>query len=128
MPRFVLLKHAFPDDCPRATHWDLMLESDCTLRTWALEDEPSTGVETSAMRLADHRLAYLDYEGEVSGGRGTVTRVDQGSFAVIQEDAGSLQVALYGERLLGTVTLTRRKFDQWRLVFAAGRAADSPAF
>ena len=63
MLRFVLLKHTLPEESPRATHWDFMLEREGVLRTWALEAEPTSGLEISAEQLPDHRLAYHDYEG-----------------------------------------------------------------
>ena len=51
-------------------HYDLMLEVG-VLRTWS--EPPVAGVELECRLLADHRLPYLDYEGPISGGRGTVT-------------------------------------------------------
>ncbi len=39
--------------------------------------------ESDAVRLADHRPAYLDYEGPVSRGRGDVTRVLSGTYATL---------------------------------------------
>ncbi|MGD9632805.1 MAG: hypothetical protein AB7G28_07440 [Pirellulales bacterium] len=93
MPRFVLLLHDCPDGRPRATHCDLMLEVGAALETWALELVPrawdkldidprmlSTSNTVDAERLADHRLAYLEYEGPVSGDRGHVRRLDEGSY------------------------------------------------
>ena len=60
-------------------HWDLMLEQNGVLRTWRLHREPDAAGPIVAEPLPDHRLAYLDYEGEVSGGRGHVARVEAGA-------------------------------------------------
>ena len=79
-PRFVVLFHQVPLDSPRQDHWDLMLESDGVLETWALDSEPSAGRTISAKRLVEHRLAYLEFEGEISGGRGSVRRIWKGTF------------------------------------------------
>ena len=129
MPRFVLLRHTLPDNSSLATHWDFMLEHDGALRTWALDAEPVDGLEISALQLADHRLAYLEYEGEVSGGRGWVTRLDRGSYSLTGEDSASLRVELCGERLMGVATLTRLADDQrWRVVFASDAASSPPVF
>ena len=49
------------------------------LKTWACREPPQAGVEIPCEALADHRLAYLDYEGPISGGRGSVTRWDRGT-------------------------------------------------
>ena len=70
MPRFVVLEHVRPED----RHWDLMLESGDALATWALKHSPDSAQPIAAEQLPDHRLAYLDYEGPISGGRGAVTR------------------------------------------------------
>jgi len=82
-----------------------MIESGDVLRTWALAEEPSDGRLTAAETLADHRLAYLDYEGAVSRDRGTVTRWDAGTYEVVAETNDSLVLTLSGERLTGTVRL-----------------------
>jgi hypothetical protein len=105
MPRFVVLRHELPADSQRSLHWDLMLERDGVLLTWALAEEPTLGKAISAVRLADHRLAYLDYEGPVSGDRGTVTRWDAGEYVALSQDAVELQIRLCGQKLLGTCML-----------------------
>ncbi|HEV2971076.1 MAG TPA: DNA polymerase ligase N-terminal domain-containing protein [Pirellulales bacterium] len=66
-------------------HWDLMLESGAALRTWALAAEPASDILIAAEQLPDHRLAYLDYEGPISGDRGTVIRWDAGHFELLSE-------------------------------------------
>lgn len=120
--RFVVLRH----DSPRGLHWDLMLAAEGVLRTWALAEEPAVGSACTAEQLPDHRLAYLDYEGEVSGGRGFVARYDQGIYSVRKDDAQGLVVELRGSRLCGTAVLVPRGEDQrWRFSFeSAGTAAN----
>lgn len=75
MPRYVILRHDWP-----FPHFDLLLEVGPTLMAWRLHDEPLPGVWVSAERNADHRLFYLDYEGPVSGDRGSVTRYLSGVY------------------------------------------------
>ena len=67
MPRFVVLYHETPPDHDRPPHFDLMLETGQVLRTFALPRWPAAGEVTAAEALADHRLAYLDYEGPITG-------------------------------------------------------------
>jgi hypothetical protein len=100
MPRFVILEHDHP-----FLHWDLMLESGVWLRTWRLHGEPAAGRTIAAEALPDHRLAYLDYEGPVSGNRGTVTRWDAGEYRVVEESSEGLRVVLYGDRLTGAAVI-----------------------
>jgi hypothetical protein len=94
-----------------------MLEDEGTLLTWALGERPAAGASVAAERLADHRLAYLDYEGQVSGNRGTVTRYDRGSFDWVARRDDRLELALHGEKLQGRAVLARSADPQrWTLV------------
>ena len=75
--RFVILAHTVNG----ATHYDLMLEvaGQEKLRTYQLSRWPlAVGESCECRQLDDHRRAYLDYEGEVSGGRGIVERISRG--------------------------------------------------
>jgi hypothetical protein len=120
MPRFVILRHETPPGYARATHWDLMLECAGVLRTWALPEPPSPDCELVAEELPDHRLAYLDYEGDVSGNRGRVTRWDAGTYEVLcgvlapaerpegrAPEEPELRITLRGDKLVGKVTFNR---------------------
>ena len=73
--RYVVLRHeGIPDP-----HFDLMIEAEPggELMTWRLPVWPAQGAD-DAVAIANHRHAYLDYEGEISGGRGRVTRLAAG--------------------------------------------------
>src|SRR5947209_8228766 len=81
MPRFVILEHDHP-----TLHWDLMLETGPVLKTWRLGKPPElAGERIEMMPIGDHRLFYLDYEGHVSGGRGTVRRWDRGEYETLPD-------------------------------------------
>ncbi len=129
MPRFVLLHHECPPHYEKPSHWDFMLESDGVLRTWELRELPKAwavllgevagSATVEALPLPDHRLAYLDYEGPISGGRGSVRCCDRGTYEPFPETLGqetqdALAVELSGELLLGTVRLTCQG-GEWRL-------------
>jgi len=130
--RFVVLKHTTPADSARPTHWDLMLETDGVLRTWALPAEPAASETMIAESLADHRLAYLDYEGPIAGNRGDVARWDQGTWKLLALSEDQLMAELLGHRLIGRLTLARdgHASQRWRFSFEAdlptrGSANDS---
>ena len=125
--RFVVLRHDVPPGAARSSHWDFMLDIGAALRTWALASEPAVGVPISAQALADHRLAYLDYQGAVSGDRGTVSQWDAGQYSVIEESPGLVVLNLAGKRLHGQVRMTRQEpsADHWTFCFSSGRAATS---
>lgn len=112
MPRFAVLQH----DHPRGLHWDFFLESGAILRTWALAKPPDTLEPVPAQALFDHRLAYLDYEGPVSGQRGTASRWDAGTAELVHESADELVVRLSGNRLQGVATLTGQAAVVWTFV------------
>jgi hypothetical protein len=101
MPRFVVLEHDHPH-----RHWDFMLQWGPALRTWRLADEPRARLSTPCESLSDHRLAYLDYEGPVSGGRGVVSRVLAGDYRIVHDTAGALTVELLVEGRRLTITLS----------------------
>ena len=127
MPRFVILHHRTPPGAARGTHYDLMLEWGATLRTWAIEQPPSLLPVQLAEPLADHRAAYLDYEGPVSNNRGDVTRWDEGSYELITAEALQLVVELHGRRLRGTLQLLRHlpQEEKWQLHWNAKPTGES---
>jgi hypothetical protein len=76
----VILRHSLPDGSWHAD-WLLDLPSPDPARvpTFRCAERPDTPTATFwALRLADHRRMYLDYEGPVSGGRGSVVRMARG--------------------------------------------------
>ncbi len=128
MPRFVILEHDHP-----VLHWDLMLEAGDVLQSWRLAQPPELGVVIEATRsafavaqpvataLGDHRAMYLDYEGPVSGGRGTVKRWDAGEFS---DDADSVpearRLSIRGARVQGGILLAKVDGNVWRFEWRRG--------
>lgn len=115
MPGYVILTH----DSPAGTHWDLMLELGDSLATWSLEQPPDSDRPIPAEALPDHRTAYLEYEGPVSGNRGSVTQWDRGTYQLQQHDDQRLVAILSGGKLSGSVTLERTVDEpgRWTLTF-----------
>ncbi len=109
-----------------AHHFDLRLEVDGVLRSWAVPKEPS--MDPAAKRLAieveDHSLSYGSFEGEVDGGkvaiwdRGTY---EQGGRVPWPEalERGHAVFVLHGEKLEGGFALQRTRGGekpQWLLI------------
>ena len=115
MLRFVVLEHA----APQGTHWDFMLETREALITWALAQPPDAAPQVAAEALPDHRKDYLDYEGAVSGDRGSVTRWDHGTYQLRRHDLDEIAVVLSGATLIGEVMLRRSAADpaRWTLSY-----------
>ena len=135
MLRYALLRHECPDDYRDGPHWDLMLERPETaderrLATWSLLMLPTEWSRTMrldcpvdpqplATRLEDHRAAYLDYEGPVSGGRGGVCRLAGGpiEWRVVKIDRVEVQLVAPSP-LVGLIELAKPTPDApWRLVW-----------
>jgi DNA ligase D-like protein (predicted 3'-phosphoesterase) len=109
-----------------AHHFDLRLEVGGTMRSWAVPKEPSMdpAVKRLAIEVADHALAYNDFEGELDGGwvktwdRGTY---EQGGRVPWPEalDRGHAVFVLHGEKLRGGFALQRTRRGekpQWLLI------------
>lgn len=120
--RFVIHHHAASHD-----HYDLRLEQDGVLRSWALPKGPSRrpGEKRLAVEVEDHPLDYADFEGVIpsgSYGAGTTLVWDRGEWLSEGEPGdGRLDIRLVGEKLRGRWTLTRmtgRKGDgrQWLMI------------
>ncbi len=82
----VLLQHDLPDG---ASHVDWMIARDCgpssLLRTFRCPlriDGLASGQAIEIEAIGDHRRAYLDYEGPISGDRGWVRRLRRGVVTV----------------------------------------------
>ena len=69
MPRFAILEHDWP-----TRHWDFLLEAGSVLRAWRLLEKPWMDRVVPAEANFDHRLLYLDFEGPLSGNRGSASR------------------------------------------------------
>ena len=112
---FMVQKH----DATRL-HWDLRLEVDGVLKSWAVTKGPSPDpdIKRLAVRTEDHPLAYATFEGTIPKaeyGGGTVMLWDRGHWAPIKgkkasdlED-GHLHFTLDGERMKGEWLLIRLK-------------------
>jgi hypothetical protein len=107
--QFVVLAHDWP-----SPHWDFLVEREGELAAWRLLAEPRAGEDIPAELNAPHRLFYLDYEGPVSGGRGSVSRWDAGACEWVSEDPDGAEIELRGEKLVGRAVLRRtRRGEAW---------------
>ena len=113
--RFVVQEHTTPD----GVHWDLMLEQDDTLTTFRLEAEPAhclTGA-IRAVKIFDHPLRFLTYEGPVQKGTGKVRIVDSGRYQLLNQGDDRCTFKLNGVILQGEFTLTRIEDTVWQFKY-----------
>jgi bifunctional non-homologous end joining protein LigD len=121
-------------------HYDLRLEIDGVLKSWALPKGPSMNPSERhlAVMVEDHPLDYADFEGvipEGSYGAGRVVIWDSGTYEVVgsgspraQLATGKLSVTLSGRKLRGGFTLVRfARGDRrhWLLVKRRDEHADT---
>ena len=103
MPRFVILTHDHP-----YLHWDLLLEQEESLKSWRILKEPDSQTSLEVEPLPDHRMMYLDYEGSVSGNRGTVSQWDKGEFEWISKEEDFFEFLLKGSKLNAKVIIQKQ--------------------
>jgi hypothetical protein len=97
-----------------------MLETGPALRTWRLAAPPSARARVAAEPLADHRLVYLDYEGPVSGNRGTVRRWDAGTYSGLTSRGELLEFELTGLIVRGRCQIARDAAGRWQFALEPG--------
>ena len=125
-PQFAILQHWQN----HYTHWDLLLELPARelLATFRVDQPPHTWATVGALpvqALPDHRRIYLDYQGPISGDRGTVTRCDRGTIRVLQYTATHIGVEITGMLLQGHLDLHAGKpnANLWRLHWSPAKPA-----
>jgi bifunctional non-homologous end joining protein LigD len=111
---YVVQKHA-----ARRLHYDLRLELDGVLLSWAVTRGPSlvAGEKRLAVRTEDHPLDYGDFEGRIPEGEygaGSVIVWDRGRWSTegdphAQLAKGHLELTLHGSKLEGRWHLVRMK-------------------
>ena len=111
---FVVQKHA-----ARRLHYDLRLEADGVLKSWAVPKGPSydPAEKRLAVQVEDHPIEYGDFEGQIEEkqyGAGTVMVWDRGTWTPAGDwkkdlNSGKLKFRLDGQKLKGLWTLVRFK-------------------
>src|SRR5919199_1166056 len=109
--RFVVQEHH-----ARRLHWDLRLERDGALASWAIPNGiPEDPKENrKAVRTEDHPLQYIDFEGEIPKGEygaGTMKVWDAGTYECHKFRDDEVIVTFHGERLEGRYALFRAGDD-----------------
>src|SRR5262245_43415487 len=111
-PRFVVQRHD-----ARRLHYDLRLERDGVLASWAVpKGLPfGAGERHLAVHVEDHPLDYVAFAGEIPAGQygaGTVEIWDTGTYELLEEKRnGGLTFRLHGERAQGIWTLVPAHLD-----------------
>ena len=114
-PRFVVQEHH-----ARALHWDLRLEHDGVLWSWAvpkgipMRNRPNH----LAVRTEDHPLEYLSFEGQIPTGQygaGSMSVWDRGTYDAEKLQDDEVILTFHGERVRGKYALFHTHDNQWML-------------
>lgn len=120
------LKFVVQHHFARREHYDLRLEWNGVMKSWAVPKGPSYNTKDKrlAVLVEDHPLDYRHFEGTIPKGEyggGTVMIWDKGYYEPLGDfesefQEGALKFELFGERLQGKWTLVHFKEDNWLLI------------
>jgi bifunctional non-homologous end joining protein LigD len=113
--RFVVQEHS-----ARSMHWDLRLEHEGTLASWAIpKGIPADPKRNNlAVRTEDHPLEYLDFHGEIPAGNygaGTMRIFDRGTFELHKWRDKEVMITFHGERVRGKYVLFKTGDKNWMI-------------
>jgi bifunctional non-homologous end joining protein LigD len=113
--RFVIQEHH-----ATALHWDLRLEHDGVLASWALPKgvPPDPRVNHLAVHTEDHPMQYLTFHGDIPTGNygaGTMTVWDSGTYETVKWGDREVIVVLHGKRAEGRHVLFQTRGKQWMI-------------
>jgi bifunctional non-homologous end joining protein LigD len=113
--RFVVHEHH-----ARNLHWDLRLEHDGALLSWALPrgvpQTPDRSANRLAVRTEDHPLEYIDFKGQIPAGEygaGEMRIWDTGTYAAEKLRDDEVIATFDGERIHGRYALFRTGGKNW---------------
>ncbi len=113
--RFVVQEHH-----ATSLHWDLRLEHDGTLASWAVPRGIPADPKRNhlAVRTEDHPLEYLDFHGTIPRGNygaGEMLIWDRGTFELEKWRKDEVMIVLHGERVTGRYVLFRTDGKNWMI-------------
>ncbi|HEX4602829.1 MAG TPA: DNA ligase D, partial [Candidatus Angelobacter sp.] len=124
--RFFIQRHS-----ARRLHYDLRLEMEGVLKSWALPNGPTLdpAIKRLAVHVEDHPLDYGSFEGTIPSGNygaGNVTLWDRGTYEWVGPktpaqmwESGDLKLRFHGHKIVGEFALVRTnrgKGKDWLLI------------
>jgi bifunctional non-homologous end joining protein LigD len=113
--RFVVQEHH-----ARALHWDLRLERDGVLLSWAVPKgiPPTPERNHLAVRTEDHPLEYLTFQGDIPNGQygaGTMGVWDSGTYETHKFEPREVMITFHGRRVEGKYVLFQTRGKDWMI-------------
>lgn len=98
-------------------HYDLRLEKDGVLKSWAVpKGIPESGERRLAVQVEDHPLDYAFFEGEIPEGEygaGKVKLWDRGTYEQVLWNDKEIEIRISGQRIKGTYIMIRMNGKNW---------------
>ena len=99
----------------RRHHYDLRLEINGVLRSWAVPKEPpkTKGTKRLAIQVENHPLDYANFKGIIPEGHygaGKVEIWDKGKYELIEKDSKKIIFELHGKKLKGKYCLIKTSY------------------
>jgi bifunctional non-homologous end joining protein LigD len=113
--RFVVHEHH-----ATALHWDLRLERDGVLVSWAVPKgiPPDPKTNHLAVHTEDHPIEYLTFHGDIPEGNygaGQMTVWDTGTYETVKWSDREVMVVFHGKRASGRYVLFKTRGNQWMI-------------
>ncbi|MEW9530198.1 DNA polymerase ligase N-terminal domain-containing protein [Microbispora sp. NPDC049125] len=104
----------------RSLHWDLRLERDGVLVSWAIPRglPPDPATNHLAVHTEDHPMEYAAFEGEIPEGEyggGTMTIWDRGRYTTEKWNDREVKIVLSGSRASGRYVLFQTDGRNWMI-------------
>ncbi|GIU68626.1 MAG: 3'-phosphoesterase [Candidatus Pacearchaeota archaeon] len=98
-------------------HWDLRLEMNGVLKSWAVPKEPplKKGIKRLAIQVEDHPLEYANFKGTIPEGHygaGKVEIWDKGNYELKNKDEKKIEFILNGKKLKGNFVLVKTSYGK----------------
>ena len=96
-------------------HWDLRLEMNGVLKSWAVPKEPpkTKGIKRLAIQVENHPLEYAKFHKVIPEGQygaGKVKIWDKGTYELIDKDSKKIEFKLHGKKLKGNYVLVKTDY------------------
>ena len=104
------LKYSIQEHKATHLHWDLRLEHNGVLKSWAIPKRPNPKEKRLAVQTTDHKLSYYNFEGTIPEGQygaGTVKVWDIGTHEPEKWTKDEIITKINGKKLKGTFCLIK---------------------
>ena len=96
-------------------HWDLRLEMEGVLKSWAIPKSPpiEREIKRLAIQVEDHPLEYANFHGTIQEGNygaGEVKIWDKGTYELIEKNPRKIVIEIKGKKLKGKYCLIKTNY------------------